>query len=166
MSHPDDQPTQQIRRPDPAQADPPTRPLPAPGPLDLTRPDTGASSPETEPSQVGWPDPEPDDGVAALDAMMGAAEPQTAPSTMPEAETWTPMPVVPVRSDTTPASTGPPLPRRSSETMARVRADATEAFATARRWTRDWFGVHDNALGAMTGAIAILLIIIVALLGH
>ena len=149
MSHPDDQPTQRIHRPDQREAAPPTRPLPAPGPLDLTR-----------------GEPEREDGVAALDAMMAAAEPQTAPSTMPEAETWTAMPVVPVRSDTMPASTEPPLPRRSSETMARVRAHAAVAWANARDWTRDWFGVHDNALGALTGAVAILLIIVVALLGH
>jgi hypothetical protein len=174
MSRRDEQPTQQIRRPDQgrpegtadqARAEPPTRPLPAPGPLDLTRERAGAYPDEAEPSEVGWPADEPEGGVAALDAMMAAGEPQpAAPTTMSEAATWTAMPVVPIRSDA-PPSEEPPLPR-GSQTLARLRADAIAAWDNGREWTREWFGVHDNALGATTGAIAILLILIVALLGH
>jgi hypothetical protein len=98
---------------------------------------------------------------AAPDAAI-AAEAGPAPISA-EAPTWTAMPVVPVRSDTTPVAA---RPQRNPLISAQLRSDALAAWHGTRRRTQDWLRQQDNALIALTAIVAILLIVVVAALGH
>jgi len=160
-------------------------------PDDLGPSDLGPTD-EAVPSDVGWPDDQPRDdvgqGMAALDAMLDAPAGTVAPAaTAPaaagdvpaaavgagiaDAPTWTAMPVVPIRSDSAaspgdPAAQPAPARWQHADTVARMRADAVAAWVTVLESTRRWFSESDNAVSAMTAAIAIVLIIVVAVLGH
>jgi hypothetical protein len=148
-----DEPTQQIRRPDP--------PLPMPGPLDQTRPRP----------QVSPPAPE-ETGVLPLDELLGppeaaeatvapAGESVVGPARMPPSSSpvRAPMTVVPVRSDAVPSE------RPGPGTLDRIRADASTVLRAGSTRSGEWLRRGDNAVIVLTVLVAALLLSVVATVG-
>lgn len=148
-----DDPTQRIRRTQPV-----TR---MPRPLDLTEPGDAGSDDTTNVLRLD----ELFDDQPPTDTTPPAA---AAPTSTAEAPTWTAMPVVPVRSGTIPTggNATPSSRPRQNDLYVRIRRDAGAALTGAGTRTRDWFAQQDNALMAATALVAIVLIIVVAALGH
>ena len=128
--------------------------------------------------------PEPADKTGELsldeifaDAPPPASEPQTSqPQTSgtggaDQAPTWTAMPVIPVRSEPSPAAAAneAPTPTRPAKTGPstgeRLRSDAAAAWEGALRRSRDWLTHDDNGLMLMTAVVACILIFVVAAVG-
>jgi len=139
-----------------------------PRPLDLAGP--------TPPSS---PDPADKTDELSLDEIFAApAEAQTPePLATEEAPTWTAMPVIPVRSEPTPAPAGASSEAETAETAQthpkrtgpstseRLRTDAAAALNGTLRRSRAWLTHNDNGLMLMTAIVAIVLILAVAALG-
>lgn len=185
-----DEPTQQVRRPQPP-------PAPLPGSLDPLRghradPDR---APDVVPDEVetgtGWVDTHPTDepapaaaapaaaaadapptGVLSLDEIFEAPEPQRGPTVTADAPTWTAMPVVPVRSE--PVTAGAPgawatqLPYDAAPDQRSSRAERPgfdAAWARTRLQVESWLRRDDNGLMLLTAVVACLLMIVVAGVG-
>ena len=143
-------------------ADAPTTALP--GPLNLaaaeTPADTGSDTTDVLSLDELFDETAGDADAAAVRAPASA-----------EADTWTAMPVVPVRSEPVrservqPAGGAPATPARPA-LASRVRTDASAAWDGTVRRTRAWLGRDDNALTLMTALVAVLLIIAVASLSR
>jgi hypothetical protein len=126
---------------------------------------------ETEP----YLEPEPEPSVTAGPSVAPAAPLAAAgdPPLSVDATTWTAMPIVPVRSEPAPV---PPAPapttspraadRPGADLLAQLRKDASAAYDATRRRTQEWLGVADNALTLLTALVGVLLIVVVAVMGH
>ena len=140
-----------------------------PRPLDLA-----GETPSPEPQ---GPEPADKTDELSLDEIFAAPrEERSATETRSgadEAPTWTPMPVIPVRSEpVTPASTkresesSQSVTKRTGPSAAeRLRADAAAAWSGGLRRTQDWLTRDDNGLMLMTAIVAIILILVVAAVG-
>ena len=177
-------PTQRIIRPGGRPGytgDEPTTALP--GPLNLA----GASEPAGDTSSTDVLsldelfDTEPAPTTADA-APAPAAAPPAPPTAAQNAETWTAMPVVPVRSEPMTTSYAAPAPQPATSrapaspapvsrvrdshsapgTGSRLRSDAAAAWDDTVRRTRDWLGRDDNALMLLTALVAVCLILAVA----
>lgn len=128
---------------------------------------------ETEP----YPEAEP---AVVSPAPVAPGAPLAAAGDVPlsvDATTWTAMPIVPVRSEPAPVpvSSGAAAPpttsrrpadRPGAELVAQLRKDAATAYDATRRRTQEWLGVADNALTLLTALVGVLLIVVVAVMGH
>jgi hypothetical protein len=164
-----DEPTQQVRRPQPP-------PAPLPGSLDPLR-GHEAGEPEAVETGTGWvdtadgdpglvADTTPPTGVLPLDELFDAPAPaapvsQPEPTAAAEAPTWTAMPVLPIRSEPLSATGGPaatawtqpaaPTPPQRAESLTRIE---------------DWLRRDDNGLMLLTALVACVLMIVVAGVGR
>lgn len=170
----DDDATRKIQRPRPEP------PAPLPGPLDLTqrfeRPeDADEPYDQGAPSELGWPpeDHAPDAPATevlqpevGLDQLFDPTPAAPLAAATTEAPTWTAMPVVPVRSE--PLTEARPAPPRSQQPQmsSRVRSDAVAAWQGGVERVQTWLRSADNAVLLMTAVVGIVLIAVVAALGH
>jgi hypothetical protein len=165
-----DEPTQQVRRPQP-------QPAPLPGSLDPLRghqTETGTGWVETADEDIATADAtgvlpleEIFDTTASEPAAPLAAEPiapaspARASTAATEAPTWTAMPVVPVRSE--PVAMGEPY--QGPQRHDRDRDGASVAWVGTRIRIEDWLRRDDNGLMLLTAIVACVLMIVVAGVG-
>jgi len=174
-----DEPTQQVRRPQPP-------PAPLPGSLDPLRDrpsetagvetagvETGTGWVDTHPTVEETPPAAPVEapptGVLPLDQIFESPEPARTPTVTTDAPTWTAMPVVPVRSEPVTAA-GP----RTSGTWSTPYDGTSEPRASrkgmdldgARLQVQSWLRRDDNGLMLLTALVACVLMIVVAGVGN
>ena len=169
----EDQPTQQIRRPQPV--------APMPAPLNPT--DTHSAAPTVSDPNDGTTGvlslddifdespatPGPEAAVAATPAPAPAAAATPAPTTPVESA----QPVAPPAPVTAPAPAPagqrrigavPATPaRRQPALLDRMRGDGAAAWQGGLTRTRDWLSAGDNAVIVATAFVALLLLLVVAL---
>lgn len=167
-----EEPTQQVRRPQPP-------PAPLPGSLDPLRgQETGTGWVDTDPpdaDEVPAPSVEAGaTGVLPLDEIFETPrEPEQVrtPTAAADAPTWTAMPVVPIRSEPL-AMAGPagtwsePLDDAGEPRSRPPRVSAEVAWAKTRMRFEDWLRRDDNGLMLLTALVACILMIVVSGVGR
>ena len=171
----EDQPTQQIRRPQPA--------APMPGPLSPTEAQP-AAPPVSDPNdgttgvlslddifEAPAATAGPEAAVAATPAPATAPEPEPAPEPAPPVASAQPVAApAPVTSPAAPAAgqrrigAVPAAPaRRQPGRVDRLRGDGAAAWQGGLTRSRDWLSAGDNAVIVATALVALLLLLVVAL---
>ena len=150
----EDQPTQQIRRPQPV--------APMPGPL--TPADSQPATPPVAEPTEGATDVLPLDDIFDAPAAPPRPEAAVPPAPAPTAAPTQPPAQAPAPAPARRIGAVPATPaRREPGLVDRLRGDGAAAWQGGLTRSRDWLSTGDNAVIVATALVALLLLLVVAL---